>query len=61
MTTETRERITESTQARMATKADLAASETRLIKWMVGIAASVVVAMVSLTVAAITVLYRLLS
>ena len=69
MSTEDSERIAESdcisrleyAQGPMATKADLAALETRLIKWMIGIGISVIAAMVSLTVAALTVLYRLLS
>ena len=80
MATENRERLTDSdrisrlegAQVHMATKADLAAletrvteklaaSETRLIKWMIGIGVSVVVTVVSLIIAALTVLYRLLS
>ena len=80
MTTETRERITdperlsrlEGAYGHLATKADIAAletrltekiaaSETRIIKWAIGIAASLFVAMAGLTIAALTLLYRLLS
>ena len=69
MTTETRERITdperlsrlEGAYGHLATKADIAALETRIIKWAIGIAASLFVAMAGLTIAALTLLYRLLS
>ena len=80
MATETRERITdperlsrlEGAHLHMATKADLAAletrlvekmleSENRLIKWGVGIAVTAFAAAASLVAAGIMILYRLLS
>ena len=80
MTTETRERITdperlsrlEGAYGHLATKADIAALETRLTekiaaletrmtKWAIGIAVSLFVALASLIAAALTFLYRLLS
>ena len=80
MATETRERITdperlsrlEGAHLHMATKADLAAletrlvekmleSENRLIKWGVGIAVTAFAAAASLVAAGVMVLYRLLS
>ena len=80
MATETRERITdperlsrlEGAHLHMATKADLAAletrlvekmleSENRLIKWGVGIAVTAFAAIASLVAAGIMILYRLLS
>ena len=80
MATETRERITdperlsrlEGAHLHMATKADLAAletrlvekmleSENRLIKWGVGIAVTAFAAAASLVAAGFVLLYRLLS
>ena len=80
MTTETRERITdperlsrlEGAYGHLATKADVAAletrlvekiasSETRIIKWAIGIAVSVFAALAGLIIGALTLLYRLLS
>ena len=80
MATETRERITdpeclsrlEGAHLHMATKADIAAletrlvekmleSENRLIKWGVGIAVTAFAAAASLVAAGIMILYRLLS
>ena len=80
MTTETRERISdperlsrlEGAYGHLATKADIAAletrlvekiaaSETRMVKWAVGIAIGVFVALASLIIGALTLLYRLLS
>ena len=80
MAPETRERITdperlsrlEGAHLHMATKADLAAletrltekileSENRLIKWGVGIAVTAFAAAASLVAAGIMILYRLLS
>ena len=80
MTTETREIITdperlsrlEGAHLHMATKADLAAletrltekmleSENRLIKWGVGIAVTAFAAAASLVAAGVMILYRLLS
>ena len=80
MATETRERITdperlsrlEGAHLHMATKADLAAletrlvekileSENRLIKWGIGIAATAFAAAASLIAAGFVLLYRLLA
>ena len=80
MATETRERITdperlsrlEGAHLHMATKADIAAletrltekmleSENRLIKWGVGIAVTAFAAAASLVAAGVMILYRLLS